>query len=399
MEAAEHLPFARVGLTFRKPATRQRYFIVVMYQPLASDLTRLAFMAPAIAAATLSETAALVAERLTELSLGNSEAGAADEPAWQTPHRVALELKTVRLRDFSLTSEGLPTLLCAPLSLHSATVVDLLPGQSLVATLREAGLNRLFVVDWRSATDDMRYLRIDDYLASLNVLIDHLGGAVNLIGLCQGGWLSLLYSARFPAKVHKLVLGGAPIDLAAVDSAISTLVKTTPPEFFDELVRLGKGRVNGSRFLGLWAPGKLSSDDIRTALEIDEDGSDDDREAEAIFRNWFAWTVDLPGAYYLETVERIFRRNELAAGTMTALGQPVSLAEIKTPLYLLGAHNDELVAPTQLLSVAGLVGTDPSDIRRHMTPGGHLGLFLGQRTLRTVWPRIAAWLNATDGPA
>ena len=48
---------------------------------------------------------------------------------------------------------------------------------------------------------------IDTYLADLNVVVDHLGGAVDLIGLCQGGWLSLMYAARFPAKVRRLVLG------------------------------------------------------------------------------------------------------------------------------------------------------------------------------------------------
>jgi len=367
-----------------------------MYQPLASDLARIALMGPAIAAATLSETAALVAERLTDLSIGNRAPSPVEEPVWQTPHRIALELRTARLRDFSIAAEGTPTLICAPLSLHNATVIDLLPGQSLVATLREAGIGRLFAVDWRSATDDMRFLKIDDYLKSLNVQVDELGGAVNLIGLCQGGWLSLLYAARFPGKVRKLVLGGAPIDLAAADSAISTMVRTTPPVFFDELVKLGKGRVSGSRFLSLWAPGKLSSDDIRTTLEIDDTSGGHD-EAEEIFRSWFAWTVDLPGAYYLEAVERLFRRNELATGAMTALGKPVNLAAVTTPLYLLGARDDELVAPAQLFSVAELVRTEPSDIQRHMTRGGHLGLFLGRRTLRTVWPRIAEWLKTPDG--
>ncbi|MBS0534031.1 MAG: alpha/beta fold hydrolase [Proteobacteria bacterium] len=370
-----------------------------MYQPLASDLVRLALLGPAIAAATLSETAALVAERLTDLSIGNNTAAPVEEPLWQTPHRIALELATARLRDFSIAAAGTPTLIVAPLALHNATVIDLIPGQSLVATLREAGIGRLFAVDWRSATDDMRYLTIDDYLASLNVQVDELGGAANLIGLCQGGWLSLLYAARFPGKVRKLVLGGAPINLAAADSAISTLVGTTPPVFFDELVKLGKGRVSGSRFLSLWAPGQISPDDIRTTLEIDDDTSGDHHEAETIFSNWFAWTVDLPGAYYLETVERLFRRNELASGAMRALGKPVSLSTVRAPLYLLAARDDELVAPAQLFSAAELVGTEPSHIHRHMTPGGHLGLFLGRRTLRTVWPRIAEWLNTSDSEA
>ena len=97
-------------------------------------------------------------------------------------------------------------------------VTDLAPGHSLVAALRAAGLRRLFVADWRSATPEMRFRAIDDYLADLNVLVDELGGYVDLIGLCQGGWLALLYAARFPGKVRKLVIAGAPVDIAAAPS-------------------------------------------------------------------------------------------------------------------------------------------------------------------------------------
>src|SRR6476619_3130316 len=71
------------------------------------------------------------------------------------------------------------------------------------------------MADWRSAGADMRFLGIDEYLAALNVLVDHVGGLVDLIGLCQGGWLSLVYAGRFPAKVRKLAMAGAPVDIAA----------------------------------------------------------------------------------------------------------------------------------------------------------------------------------------
>ena len=77
------------------------------------------------------------------------------------------------------------------------------------------------MTDWRSASPDMRFLAIDNYLADLNVLVDELGGYVDLIGLCQGGWLALTYAARFPLKVRKLVLAGAPIDVAAGTSRLS----------------------------------------------------------------------------------------------------------------------------------------------------------------------------------
>jgi pimeloyl-ACP methyl ester carboxylesterase len=51
---------------------------------------------------------------------------------------------------------------------------------------------------------------IDSYLSDLNVAVDDIGPPVDLIGLCQGGWLSLVYAARFAGKVRRLVLAGAP---------------------------------------------------------------------------------------------------------------------------------------------------------------------------------------------
>jgi pimeloyl-ACP methyl ester carboxylesterase len=58
-------------------------------------------------------------------------------------------------------------------------------------------------------------LEIDNYLAKLIVAIDDLGSFVNLIGLCQGGWMAAMATARFPDKVNALVLAGAPIDAGA----------------------------------------------------------------------------------------------------------------------------------------------------------------------------------------
>ena len=115
---------------------------------------------------------------------------------------MVLELATVRLRGFSTASDGPATLVCAPFALHGAAITDLAPPHSLVAALQPAEIERVFVTDWRSASTDMRLLSIDNYVANLNVLVDELGGAVDLVGLCQGGWMALAYAARFPIKVR-----------------------------------------------------------------------------------------------------------------------------------------------------------------------------------------------------
>jgi len=51
----------------------------------------------------------------------------------------------------------------------------------------------------------MKNYDVDNYLAELNVCIDDLGARVNLVGLCQGGWMSAMYAARYPHKVATLV--------------------------------------------------------------------------------------------------------------------------------------------------------------------------------------------------
>jgi poly(3-hydroxyalkanoate) synthetase len=352
-----------------------------------------AFLWPALAAASASEAAAAIASEFTQLAI-RAENEHVPPPEWATSNEVVLELPTMRLRDFSTSDHGVPTLICAPYSLHTATIADFAPGHSLVQALRQAGLRRLAVTEWRSASPEMRFLSIDNYLADLNVAVDELGGAVDLIGICQGGWMALMYAARFPGKVRRLVIAGAPIDVRAGESNLSRLAATTPLAVFQELIRLGEGRVLGRQVLGLWGPKALSFDDIRLTLDLPDYASEESRCALAKrFRAWHAYTVDLPGAYYLQVVDEIFQQNRLASGRFVALGRRLDLTALRVPMFLLAARDDELVAPAQVLATEHLVGTDPSQIDTALVPCGHLGMFMGARALRQTWPRIAAWLG------
>ena len=193
-----------------------------------------------------------------------------------------------------------------------AAMADLAAGHSLVAALRGAGIERLFMVDWRSASADMRFLGIDEYLADLNVLVDHVGGLVDLVGLCQGGWLSLVYAARFPHKVRKLVMAGAPVDIAARRSGLSAIAEATPLTDVSEPGQSRRGLVIGRNLATFWG-NSTDANEIRETLQtLQPIGSPEFARLEAIFRNWNSWTIDIPGKYYLEVVEKLYKRNELA---------------------------------------------------------------------------------------
>jgi pimeloyl-ACP methyl ester carboxylesterase len=206
---------------------------------------------------------------------------AAAQPVWTTPHRVRLEIGTMELRDFSTGECGVPVLICAPYALHCATIADFARGHSVVEALRDGGVSRIHVTDWRSAGPDMRFLSIDNYLADLNVAVDEIGAPVDLIGLCQGGWMALTYAARFPHKVRRLVLAGAPVDIGAGQSNLSQMTIQVPLAAFEEFVGSQGGRVLGQRVLQIWGTA-LIADDARRVLQLPpDDNSMQMRELEA----------------------------------------------------------------------------------------------------------------------
>jgi poly(3-hydroxyalkanoate) synthetase len=317
--------------------------------------------------------------------------------AWTTPNAVVLQLQSMRLREFSRgNTTQQPVLVCAPYALHGALIADFAPGHSLVEALQRDGMNRIYVPDWCSATPEMRRLSIDNYLAEFNVAIDEIGAPVDLIGLCQGGWLSLVYAARFPGKVRRLVLAGAPVDIST-PSELSKMVAALPQAAFEQMVQQGDGLVSGEHMLSFWNV-PFNQHDVEAVLQRNlGDGSDEAQMLLDRFERWDRATLDLPGTYYLEVTERVFRQNLIAKGRFVALGRRIDLTEVRVPVFLLAGADDIVVPRDQAFATAGLLGTRPAWLERACEPCGHLGLFMGRKALGRSWRRIARWLQADIG--
>ena len=112
------------------------------------------------------------------------------------------------------------------------------------------------------------------------------------------------------------------------------------------------------------------------------------------FEQWYENPIDLPGAYYLQAVKQLFKENRLAKGTFIGLGRTLALKDITAPTYLLAGESDDITTEEQALNAEKLIGPPSSAVVKKVVPGGHIGLFMGRRTLDEVWPEIGRWILA-----
>ena len=235
-------------------------------------------------------------------------------------------------------------------------IADYYEGQSLVQTLLANGIGHVALTDWKSATEDMKDLEIDNYLAEVLVAIDDLGGRVNLVGLCQGGWMSAMIAARFPDKVNSLVLAGAPIDTDAGTDR-SNAWSTIPSSFYEELVALGGGLMKGKFMLQGWKNMHPGQHYIQDHIDLYEHIDDPAYLAkEETFESWYENPIDLPGRWYLQVITQIFKENRLAKGEFVGLGRS-SISMISLVHYLLAGADDDITTPEQVLDAAKYIGT------------------------------------------
>jgi poly(3-hydroxybutyrate) depolymerase len=311
-------------------------------------------------------------------------------PEWTTPNKIRLESKSVILRDFSHGNHPpkTPLIILPPQAGHHSNVADYGPGQSLVAAAL-AWENSVFVTEWKSATFARRYETIDNAILATNECVDAVRGKgkVTLVGLCQGGWQSAIYAALYPEKVENLVLAAAPIDFRADGGKIPYFVSIYPMFFYESLVAMGGGIMRGEYLkMGF----KMLNPVDRFGLDFTDlyvnISNRDYLERSRKFRNWYEYTQNIPGRMYLQIVKELFKENKLIKGTLNILGRRVDLRNIRCPLILIAGDKDDITPREQLFNIGKYVSSE--DIMKLVAPAGHIGVFMGSRTLEEYWPRI-----------
>jgi len=292
-----------------------------------------------------------------------------------TPGRVVYSSELMELIQYAPQTPQVRSIpmLASPPWINKYYIMDLAPGRSFIEWAVQHG-HTVFAISYRNPSAEMSGITLDDYLidgpkTALDVISDITGSPkINITGLCLGGALTAMLAS------YLIRTGDDRINSIAL---LNTMLDYSEPGvlgvFTDQstIARLERkmeteGVLEGSDMAGTF-------DMLRA----------NDLIFNYVVSNWLmgkqppafdilAWNGDstrMPAAMHSFYLRSLYVRNELATGELELAGQRLSLADVKTDAYVVGAVNDHIVPWTTSYKATRLLG---GHVRYVLTSGGHV---------------------------
>ena len=275
-------------------------------------------------------------------------------------------------------------------------MLDIQPDRSFIRNLLDQGLD-LYIIDWGYPTQMDRYLSMDDYINGyLNNCVDVIRQDANtekvsLMGICQGGTFSTIYSALYPEKVKNLVTLVAPFDFSTNEGLLFNWSKHLDIDSLVDNYGVIPGDLMNVGFLMLM-PFNLNIKKYVDMLELI-----DDKDKLLNFLRMEKWIFDSPGQAgecIRQFIKDCYQGNKLIENKLVVGDKKVDLKNINMPLLNIFASGDHLVPPAATKPLNDVVGSQDKTLYEFQ--GGHIGVFVGSRSQKELAPAIYKWLNERD---
>jgi polyhydroxyalkanoate depolymerase len=340
---------------------------------------------------------------IESVPIGNGTVPVTEEKIRVTPFSTLLHFKKE-------TPQPQPrVLLVAPMSGHFSTLL-----RHTVRTMLPE--HDIYLTDWHNARDvplSAGDFDFDDFIEHVIQCLEVMGPGSHVVAVCQPvvavlAAVALMAQSGNPCQPRSMTLMAGPIDTRIKPTKVDDLAMEHPIEWFEANLisrvpaqhagayrRVYPGFLQISAFMAMNLERHLRAfaRHFEHLVEEDETGIAAHR---AFYEEYFA-VMDLPASFYLQTVNRIFQKHELARGVLISRGRKVEPAAIRrTALLTVEGELDDISAPGQTYAAQALCSSLTDAQRDHLLqPGvGHYGIFNGRRWREAILPRIASFVRA-----
>ncbi|MDY0004265.1 MAG: alpha/beta fold hydrolase, partial [Polyangia bacterium] len=154
-------------------------------------------------------------------------------------------------------------------------MMDLQENRSLIQNLLAGGLD-IYIIDWGYPGKMDLHLTLEDYLDGyLDGAVDFVRRStghdrINLLGVCQGGTFSLIYTATHPEKIRNLVTMVTPVDFFTDEGLLNIWARDMDIDLLVDTYGVVPGWFMNLGFLML-KPFQLTVDKYVSLLDIMDD--------------------------------------------------------------------------------------------------------------------------------
>ncbi|WP_353474614.1 polyhydroxyalkanoate depolymerase [Salipiger sp. H15] len=342
---------------------------------------------------------------ITSVRTFNRDVPVAEEVALDLPFGTLLHFRK------DIDTPQPKVLVTAPLSGHFAT---LLAG-TVKVLLRD---HDVYVTDWKNARDvpvSAGNFGVEDYVAYVIRFLEEIGPGGHILGVCQPcvqalAAVAVMSEDRNPATPRSMTLMAGPVDVRESPTMVNDLASEKPIAWFERNViarvpwrYAGAGRRVYPGFVQLTAFMSMNMDRHREQHKRLYDHlvageTEEARKVKEFYDEYFA-VLDLTEEFYLETIERIFQKAELATGEFTYRGRKVDPGKIRhTALLTVEGGRDDICGLGQTSAAHDLCSSLRPHLRRHHLQAnvGHYGVFNGRKWENEIYPVVRNMILAME---
>jgi polyhydroxyalkanoate synthase len=272
-------------------------------------------------------------------------------------------------------------------------MTDIQEDRSTIKGLLETGQD-VYLIDWGYPDEADCALTLDDYINGyIDGCVDYLCQThgmdkINILGICQGGVFSLMYTALHPEKVRNLVTMVTPVDFHTPGNLLASWVRHIDVDLAVDTIGNMPGEMLNWTFLSL-KPFSLAGQKYINMVDL----LDDPKKIKNFLRmeKWIFDSPDQAGETFREFAKGFFQNNGFINGGITVGNEPVDLKQITCPVLNIFALQDHLVPPDSSKAMSGLIASN--DYTELAFPGGHIGIYVSGKAQKEVTPAIGNWLN------